>query len=247
MSAFETVVIEARSGRYEVTQAGEVLLAVPAEVFDRYEADDVFPPGWRDRAAAHPVRRLFWNPQTAELIMAGLDAHPARAVESRGSTPYRSYLQGLWLPEPPVLLLRPYWNPADPYDAFDMPARLRSFRAQWRFLEILSGLRPPPGWTAIFNATAPYLEALGVDLEGGPHDPEAIREISLTPPASLDSPTVAQTLEILATEHVGSASPVLRKGVLAGVHTLTLPAMHSVQALLERLGIPHQEGPFRPH
>ncbi len=247
MPAFETVVIEPRGGRYEVTQGGEILLAVPAPVFDRYETDGVFPPSWHSRAPAHPVRRLFWNPQTAEFLMAGLEAHPARAVEGSGSTPYRSYLQGFWLPEPPVLLLRPYWNPADPYDAFDTPARLKSFRAQWRLLEILTGLRPPAAWSAIFNATDPYLEALGVDLAGTPPEPDAVREISLTPPASLNSSTVVQTLEILATEHVGGAFPVLREGVLAGVHTLTLPAMLSVQALLDRLGIPHQEGPFRPH
>jgi len=244
---FETVVIEARAGHYEVSQAGEVLLAVPTSVFDRYEADDVFPPGWRPRADAHPVRRLFWNPQNAEFLMAGLEAHPARTVEGGGSTPYRSYLQGFWVPEPPVLLLRPFWNPADPYDAFDTPARLRSFRAQWRFFELLKGLRPPQGWTAILNATDPYLEAMGVNAAGEPADPEAVRELSLTPPASLDSPTVAQTLEILATEHVGGAFPVLRDGAFSGVHALSLPAVHAVQALLDRVGIPHQEGPFRPH
>jgi len=244
---FETVVIEARAGRYEVTQAGEVLLAVPAPVFDRYEASDVFPPGWRARSAGHPVRRLFWNPESTEFLMAGLEAHPARTVEGGGSTPYRSYLQGFWVPEPPVLLLRPYWNPADPYDAFDTPARLRSLRAQKRFLETLTGLRPPQGWTAILNATDPYLEALGVNATGEPADPDAVRELSLTPPAGLDSPTVAQALEILATEHVGSVFPVLREGVLAGAHALSLPAAHAAQALLDRLGIPHQEGPFRPH
>jgi hypothetical protein len=247
LSPFETVIIETRAGHYELTQAGEVLLAVPEAVFDQYEADDVFPMGWRPRSPGHPVRRLFWNPENAEFLMAGLEAHPARTVEGAGATPYRSYLQGFWLPEPPVLLFRPYWNPADPYDAFDTPARLRSFRAQWRLLQTLTGLRPPSGWTAIINATDPYLEALGVNTSGTPVDPDAVRELSLTPAAPLASPAVAQALEVLATEHVGAAFPVLREGVLAGVHALILPALHAVQALLDRVGIPHQEGPFRPH
>ncbi len=244
---FETVLIEARAGRYEVTQAGECLLAVPVSVFDRYETDHVFPPGWQARVPAHPVRRLFWNPQTTEFLMAGLDAHPARTVEGAGSTPYRSYLQGFWIPEPPVLLLRPYWSPADPYDPFDAAARQLSFRVQWRFREILTGLRPPAGATTILNATDPYLGALGVNLDGTPVDRDALRELSLTPPAPLGSPAVAQTLEALATEHVGAAFPVLGEDTLTGVHVLSLASLHAVEALLDRVGIPYQEGPFRPH
>ncbi len=247
MPDFETVVIEARSGRYEVAQGEHLLLAVPAAVFERYEAEAVFPPAWAARQESHPVRRLFWNPQTAEFLMAGLEAHPARTVEGWGSTPYRSYLQGLWLPTPPVLLLRPFWNPSDPYEPFDAAARRRSFDAQSRLLRTLTGLRPPAGWSAILNATDPYLDALGVNAPGTPPDPEAIREVSLTPPGALTSAPIAQALEILATEHAGAVFPVLREGVLAGAHALILPALHAAQALLDRLGIPSQEGPYRPH
>jgi len=244
---FETVVIEARSGRYEVVQGGTTLLAVPGAVFERYEPTAVFPPAWEARREGHAVRRLFWNPQTAEFLMAGLEEHPARVVEGWGSTPYRSYLQSLWVPTPPVLLLRPFWNPADPYEPFDAAAKNRSFTAQSSLLRILAGLRPPDGWSAILNATDPYLDALGVSASGAPPDPDAIREVSLTPPGSLASNAVAQALEALTTEQVGAAFPLLREGTLAGVHALCLPALHAAQALLDRLGIPHQEGPFRPH
>ena len=37
------------------------------------------------------------------------------------------------------------WNPADPYDAFDMPARLRSFRAQEHFRSDLKQKRELAG------------------------------------------------------------------------------------------------------
>ncbi len=247
MPRFETVVIEPRGGHYVVAQGSEVLLAIPVPVFQRYEAGAVFPPSWEAREESHPVRRLFWNPETAEFLMAGLDAHPARMVEGAGSTPYRSFLQGFWVPAPPVLLLRPYWNPPDPYDPFDAEARLQSFHAQRRFLRILAGLLPPAGWSAILNATDPYLDALGLDAKAAAPDPEDVREMSLTPPGSLESSQVAEALEILATEHVGHLFPVLRDGVLTGVHALYLPALHTAQALLDQLGIHHQVGPYRPH
>jgi hypothetical protein len=247
VSGFETVVIEPRGGHYVVAQGNEVLLAVPAAVFERYEAGAVFPPSWDGREESHPVRRLFWNPETAEFLMAGLGAHPVRTVEGAGSTPYRSFLQGFWVPSPPVLLMRPYWNPPDPYDPFDAEARRRSFHAQRRLLGILTGLLPPAGWSAILNATDPFLEAVGLDPAAAEADPEGIREVSLTPPGFLESGRVAEALEILATEHVGSLFPILREGVLAGVHALCLPALHAAQALFDRLGILHQEGPYRPH
>lgn len=244
---FDTVVIEQKRGRYEVAQGDEVLLAVPAAVFEAYDVESVFPPAWGVREPSHPVRRLFWNPETAEFFMASLEAHPARTAEAWGSTPYRSYLQGFWIPAPPVLLLRPYWNPSDPYDPFDAAARRRGFAVQARFLEILQGLRPPQGWTAILNATDPYLDALGVSAPGAAYDPEEIRELSLTPPAPLSLEAAAGVLDLLATEHAGTLYPVLRENALASVHALTLFALHTAQALLDRAGLPHQEGPFRPH
>lgn len=245
--AFETVVIEQRKGRYEVVQGEEVLLAVPAPVFESYEAASVFPPAWEPREVSHPVRRLFWNPDTAEFFMAGLEAHPARTVEGWGSTPYRSYLQGFWIPAPPVLLLRPFWNPSDPYDPFDAAARRRSFVVQTRLLRILGGLRPPEGWSAILNATDAYLEALGVEGGRALPEPDAMRELSVTPPVSLTCERAARALELLGTEHAGALFPVLREEALAGVHALTLSAFHTAQALLDRFDLPHQEGPFRPH
>ncbi|GAB4264478.1 MAG: hypothetical protein Kow0092_16150 [Deferrisomatales bacterium] len=247
MERFETIVIEREGGHYTVKQAETVLLTVPAPVFERYEATSVFPPAWRSLQPSHPVRRLYWNPDTTEFLMAGLDAHTARTAEAYGTTGYRSFLQGFWLPHPPVLLLRPFWNPESPYDDFDTAARRRSFEVQQRFTGILFRLRPPAGWSAVLNATAPYLEALGVTPQGGPADPEAVAEVSLTPPGSLATPEVAEALRALAVEHAGEVCPVLREGVLAGVHALSRPAMHAAQALLDRFGLLHQEGPYRPH
>jgi hypothetical protein len=247
MSDFKTVVIQKVGGHYELTQTRVPLLRIPETGFMQYDAQTVFPPEWRSLEDSHPVRLLFWNPETAEYLMAGLEVHPARVAEGHGTSPFRSFLQGFWIPRPPVLLLRPYWNPADPYDPFDGDARRRSFGAQRRFLQILDGLMPPRGWTSILNATDPYLEALGVNSEGMPADPESIRELSLTPPARLDSPAVSKALEVLAVHHTGSCFPVLRDGTLSGAHALCMPALHSCAALFQSLSIPFQEGPFRPH
>lgn len=244
---FETVLIEARAGRYELRQGERTLLAVPRPVFEGYEADSVFPPAWRSLREAHPVRRLFWNPADAEFLMAGLDAHPVRAVEGSGASPYRAYLRGIWLPAPPVLLLSPFWNPADPCDPFDEAARRRSFDTQMAFVEILSGLRPPSRWTGVLNATDLYREALGVSTEATSGRPPEVREGALTPPRPLEEGGVRQALEAIALRHVGEIFPVLRAGCLAGFHALTLAGVQAAQALLTQFGLDSQEGPYRPH
>lgn len=244
---FEPVVIEPRGGHYRLAQGEELLLSMPRALFEAYEADSVFPPAWQSLDPAHPVRRLFWNPQTAEFLMAGLETHPVRTVEAFGTTPYRSYLQALWLPAPPLLLLRPHWNPPDPADPFDAPARRKSFEVQRRFLDLVGRLRPPPGWGAVLNATDPYLEALGVVPEGPGGSPEALWEVSLTPPAPLDRGDGAAALEELATACAGRLFPALRGGALAAVHALALRDQHESEALLTRHGLAHQRGPFRPH
>ena len=244
---FETVVIEARAGRYELRQGDRTLLAVPRPVFEGYEADSVFPPAWRALREAHPVRRLFWNPADAEFLMAGLDTHPARAVEGSGSSPYRAYLQGIWLPHPPVLLLSPFWNPEDPYDSFDEAARRRSFDTQMAFVGILSGLRPPSRWTGVLNTTDLYREALGVSPEATSGSPPEVREGALTPPRPLEDAGARQALEAIALRHVGEIFPVLRAGCLAGFHALSLAAVQAAQALLAEFGLDSQEGPYRPH
>lgn len=244
---FETVVIEAQGGRYEVRRGDRTLLAVPRAVFEAHDADCVFPPGWRPLREAHPVRRLFWNPADAEFLMAGLETHPARTVEGWGASPYRAYLQGIWIPAPPVLLLRPFWNPATPYEPFDEGARRRSFDAQMAFVQILSGLRPPPHWTGVLNVTDLYLEALGVSPQPGAESAAEIREGAVTPPLSLDDGRARQALEELALRHVGEVFPVVREGCLAGFHTLTLAAVQSARVLLAGLGLDSQAGPYRPH
>lgn len=247
MTGFRTVVIERAGGHFQVTQDGRPLFLVPSGILERFSADSAFPPAWEAVEPGHPLRRLFWNPDTAELLMAGLEEHPARFAEAHGASPYRSYLQAIWLPEPPVLLLRPYWNPSDPYDPFDDDARRASFRAQWRFREILEGLRPPPAWTVVFNAVDAYLDALGVRVEGPEQGAEPVRELSLTPPLALSDPAVRSALEALATREVGRAFPVVRGDALVGAHALELGDLHRAEALLAEAGIAYQVGSYLPH
>jgi len=244
---FRTVVIERDGGRLRLSQEGAVLLRLPASLLDRFAADSVYPPAWQALLPCHPVRRLFWNPTTDEFLMAGLEENPARVVEELGGSHYRAYLQGFWLPEPPLLLLRPYWNPEDPYDPFDDEARRESFRVQWRFREILGGLRPPQGWAAVFNAVDAYLDALGVAPEGPDGEPEELRELSVTPPAVLEDPTAKRALEALATREVGRVFPVVRDGALVGAQALDLDGLHRGEAVLAEAGLLFQQGPFRPH
>ena len=247
MGRYEPVTIETRGNHYELSRAGDVVVRVPVSVFDRYEPDAVFPPAWPAREPEHPVRRLYWNPDSRELLMAGLEAHPARTAELHGGTPFRSFLQGFWVPRPPVLLLRPYWNPSDPYGPFDRAARLRSLRLQSGFVELLAGLRPPQGWSAILNVTQEYLDALGMAPEGIPAEPGEIQEVSLAPPASLDEAEPRAALEAVAVAHVGDLFPVLRSGRLVGVHALGLPAVHAAESVFQAHGLHYQVGPFRPH
>ncbi len=245
---FETVVIELRGGHYRVVRGDEVLLAVPRDVFEAYDADAVFPPAWQPRdTGGHPVRRLYWNPGTREFLMAGLQAHPARVAEGWGSTPYRSFLQAFWLPRPPVLFVRPFWQPGDPTAPFDEAARQTSFHVQERFVDLLGRLRPPPGWTAVLNATTPYLEAVGVSLDARPVGPDAVHELSLAPVPGPRDPHARAALEAVATGHPGRLFPVVRAGRLVAVHALDLPARHQGEAVLREHGLGYQEGPYLPH
>ncbi len=247
MGEFQTVTIETRAGHYELSQGGEVLFRIPRAVFERYDAGAVFPPSWAPATREHPVRRLYWNPRSLELLMAGLEAHPARTAELHGTASFRSFLQGFWIPSPPVLLLRPFWNPDDPREPFGRRARERSFQVQMRLVGTLERLRPPSSWVVILNATEPYLEALGVNPDGLPPEPGAVRELSLTPPAPLEDEAAREALRTFAVEHPGTLFPVIRPERLVGVHALSLPAEHTAEAVLRKLGLLYQEGPFRPH
>lgn len=247
MGRFETVRILPRGGHYDLHQGDRLVFSIPTGLFEGYEANAVFPPHWRPLTPSHPVRRLFWNPASHELLMAGFEPNPARAVEAFGSTPFRSYLQALWIPEPPVLLTRPFWNPPDPHDSFDRSARTLSYRTQMDLRAALSRLRPPEGWTTVINAIDAYAEELGMGAEGTPAEPDGIRELSLTPPLDLTDEITGQALELLAIDHVGKAFPVLRGRFLAALHALSLSDLHSAAAALSRFGITSQEGAFRPH
>ncbi|HSH69805.1 MAG TPA: hypothetical protein VK997_07795 [Deferrisomatales bacterium] len=242
------MLIEQSGGSYRLSRDGELLLVVPQALFDTYAQDSVFPPSWPDATGgAHPVRRLYWNPENRQFLMAGLERHPARVVEGHGLTAYRSFLQGFWLPEPPVLLLRPFWNPPDPYAAFDQQARARSLGLQLQFHRLLAQMRPPHGWATILNATDAYLEALGITSADGSSDPEAIHELSLIPPLALGRPPAVRLLDALSQEHLKTVFPLLRDGALCGLHTLGLDARHGAEALLETSGSLYQPGILRPH
>lgn len=248
MPSRSPVVIESHGGSFLVTRDGELLLRIPRSLFDNYAQDTVFPPTWMDTTGvAHPVRRLYWNPVSRQFLMAGLERHPARVVEGHGTTAYRSFLQGFWLPAPPVLLLRPFWNPADPFAGFDDRARMESLQVQLSFYRMLSQMRPPAAWTTILNATDSYLDALGITSLDGDNHPEAIQELSLVPPLALDQTPATQLLERLSHRHLRSAFPVLREGFLHSLHTLGLHSRLATEALLSDFGAEYQIGPWLPH
>jgi len=242
------VLIELQGDSYRVSRDHELLLRIPRTLFDVYTQDSVFPPTWPDATGtAHPVRRLYWNLETRQFLMTGLEQHPARVVESHGLTPYRSFLQGFWLPSPPVLLLRPFWNPPDPYLPFDQRARAHSLATQLRFHRLLEGMRPPRDWTAILNATDDYLDALGLTSLTGSRSPEAIQELSLIFPQRLDRPPAARLLDALSQEHLKRLFPVLCHGAVVGLHALGLDARYTAEALLQAAAIPYHPGLARPH
>ncbi|MBI5442991.1 MAG: hypothetical protein HY900_17475 [Deltaproteobacteria bacterium] len=246
MGRFPTVVIDPAGAGFRVAQGGRDLLRVPAAVLEAYEADCVFPPEWGARGGASGERRLFWHPETLEYLMAAVEAHPVRVVEALGSEPYRSYLQGFWLPRFRALVLRIYWNPADPLDPFGEEARRESLRVQLRFLELLRGLRPPARWTAVLNATEAYLDAVGLNGADG-LDPETIRELSLTPPVRLATAEGARALELVGTRLASTCFPVLDEETLRGAYALSLQDLHTAEACLADLGLLTKEGAYEPH
>jgi hypothetical protein len=242
------IVIESHGNAFRVTRDEELLLRIPRVLFDTYAQDTVFPPSWTDTTGvAHPVRRLYWNPRSRQFLMVGLERHPARVVESHGTTAYRSFLQGFWMPRPPVLLLRPFWNPADPAASFDVRARAESLDVQLSFYRLLAQMRPPRGWSTILNATDSYLEALGLTSIDGSSEIEAIQELSLAPSPTLGSPQAIRLLNAFSQRHLKSVFPVLRGDALSSLHTLGLDARHGAEALLLELGTGYQLGPWQPH
>lgn len=238
----QPVVIDRSGGHYQVVRGGEVLLRVPARLFERFEANSVFPPLW-ECPEVHPVRRFYWNPDTLEFLMFGLDEEGVRSGDTFGPSGYRSFLQGFWAPTPPLLFLRPFWRPETPYDPFDAGARRLSYEVQLRFLRLVEQLRPPAGWGAVLNAVSPYLDALGLGAEGRPGDPDDILELSLMPPAPTKDPAVSALLERLAVEQAGDCCPVLRDGALAGVHALGRRELNAAEAAVAAAGLDCREGP----
>lgn len=247
MSDFATVVIRAEGAYYVLTQSDDVLLRVPASVFERYDTDSVFPPGWKSSEDVHPVRRLYWNPRSLEFLMFGLDEQPMRFGDAFGPSGFRSFVQGFWLPAPPLLLVRPFWSPESPDQPFDTVARRQSYELQRAFLGVLGRLRPPDGWGAVLNAVDPYLDALGVNADGRAGDPDDLLELFLTPPAPLELPSVARALEVLVTQQAGGCVPVLRRGALQGVQAFGLRELQAAEAVLIERGIEYRQGPAFAH
>jgi hypothetical protein len=247
MEDSQPVVIAKFGAHYHVAQGSDVLLRVPAEVFERFDTNCVFPPLWGAPQGIHPVRRLYWNPESREFLMFGLDEQTVRFGETFGPSGYRSFVQGFWTPSPPLTFLRPYWNPTDPYEPFDAAARRCSFHAQRSFLDLLARLRPPEGYGAILNTVAPYLDELGLNPEGQPGDPDEILELSLTPPAPLADSLTAAVLETLGIEQAGECFPVLRGEALVGVHALGLRELHVAERIITDAGLDCREGPALPH
>jgi hypothetical protein len=249
MSNFQTVVIEPIAGRYRVAQGGRTLFLIPRAVMEQFEPEAVFPPEWPSRESERlEVRRLFWEPNTLEFLMADFEAHPARLVEELGSAPYRAYLQSLWLPPSGALLTRIHWNPADPYDPFDEQARRASLRVQLQFVQRMAALRPPEHWTVVLNVVEAYLEAVG--LQGGPSSPAGeLLELSLTPPLPWGNREGEgwRALEAAGVALAGDCFPVVRAARFCAVHALSLRDLQAAEALLNRQGVLTKEGSFDPH
>lgn len=250
MGRFEPVIIEREGGHYTIRQGTEPLLRVPGEIFDSYSADTVFVPLWSLTGLESPVqepRYLLYHPPTRELLMSAVRPRPPLLAEVYGSHPFRSYLQIYWIPERTRLVLRTYWNPESPADAFDLAARKESYRVQREFLSIIWRLRPPSALTVTLNAVERYQRLAGLDGGGAEAQPDAIFNLFLAPPGELTNPQVAQALEAICVNHAGRAYPVVDERRLLAIEALGEEELADVKKKLDESGVGHGAQAYRTH
>jgi len=246
MARFEPVVIERRGAHYTLLQGSRRLFEMPAALFETFDADCVFPPGWpaKGEGVERRARQILWQPERSELLMnvAGIE-QPPRIAELYGRDPFRAYLAALWQPAPPRLLLHPYWNPTLPTDSFGAEEREASYRAQRALFDLLAGLRPPRGWLAVFNATEKFQAA--AEAARAAAQPGA--RLVADPAGKLGLAAVEETLREVAVERVGTARPALGAQGLLWIDTANLAAKEEVSALLTRRGVAFRIEPYRAH
>lgn len=250
MGLFEPVVIAREGGHYRLRQGADGLLSIPADIFEGFEADAVFPPSWsrngQDRSSQEP-RYMLWHPPTGEFLMSNIKPRPPLLSEVYGSHPFRSYLQVFWFPSEARLIARTYWNPGIPTDSFDQAARKISYEAQRRFQSIIMRLMPPPQTTLTLNAIDRYQRVIGLDGTGERGQPSLAARLWLAPQARLDATGVAKALESLSVEMAGRVYPTLDAKNLKWIETLTESDMREAMGILDENGVQYSETEFKSH
>ncbi len=250
MGRFEPVVIERSGGHYELRQGEETLFMVPADLFESYEGDAVFPPCWTMLGAGargEKARCMLWHPQSGEFLMGAMDERPPLLAEVHGSHPFRAYLQSLWLPGDTRLILRIYWNPETPGDAFDEEARRENFRVQMKFIGIIMRLMPPQGTKATLSAVDRYLRLSGITGSGREPDRASLKRTYVTPPLPFRAPESQAALSALATEMVGRAFPTLDAERFLWLETIDEEDAGKAAELLAEKGLLAAWDTYKPH
>lgn len=250
MGQFEPVVIEREGGHYLLRQGEERLFCVPADVFDSYESDSVFPPSWSPKSGdrAHPEPKyILWHPPTSELLLSNIKPRPPLLAEVYGSHPFRSYVQAFWFPSESRLITRTYWNPSSPAEGFDASARRASFDAQRRFVRLLMRLMPPVNMNVTINAVDRYQRIAGLDGSGEPGEPSMIMRLWLAPVAKLQTPRVENALTAISTEMAGRAYPTFDAANLKWIEALTESDLKETRSHLDANGVQYSDAEFKSH
>lgn len=250
MGRFEPVVIEKSGGHYAIRQGSDTLFMIPEDVFDAYEADAVFPPKWTAKAQAgqRPAPRyILWHHKSGELLMGSAGERPPLLAEVHGSHPFRSYLQAFWLPELSRMIIRVYWNPENPSDAFDTTARKENCSVQKQFIETIMRLMPPKNIIITLNAVDRYMRVKGLDGTGLETDPSQIYAAHLTPPSGLADEKTGSALTCLLTAMAGRVYPTITTEQLFLIETLSQTDLDDAKAKLAELGLTTDEKQQMPH
>lgn len=250
MGHFEPVVIEREGGHYLLRQGEERLFCVPADVFDTFDSDAVFPPSWTPKSGdrAHPEPKyILWHPPTGELLLSNVKPRPPLLAEVYGSHPFRSYVQAFWFPSEARLIIRTYWNPSGPAEGFDAAARRTSYVAQRRFVSLMMKLMPPANMNVTINAVDRYQRISGFDSTGESGEPSMILRVWLAPLARLDAPRVENALAAISTEMAGRAYPTFDAVNLKWIEALTESDLKETRSILDTYGVQYSDAEFKSH
>lgn len=250
MGRFEPVVIERSGGHYALRQGNETLFIIPAEIFDAFEADAVFPPQWTRINQPDPKpapRHILWHMKSGELLMGGMGERPPLLAEVYGSHPFRSYLQAFWLPEYSRMIVRVYWNPSTPSDAFDTKAREKNWKTQQKFFQTAMRLMPPKNTLVTLNATDRYMRLKGFDGTGQDKNPSQIYSAHITPPSAIGEEKTEAALNAILTVTAGRVYPTITADRFFLIETLSKTDLEDAKTTLAGIGIDTGEEPHLPH